>query len=109
MSVRFRTITDTCGKILYRNPPVGGKAVPYRTRIRICEYRTVTIRCTVSDTSTSTVVVSDLPNVTDLPKVTGQGVARAWTYRWTKKWTTNHNLPGLRLIDHFSAVGALCI
>ena len=53
-------------------------ARPYRT-VLVSEsastvlYRTVTIRCTVSDTSTSIVVVSDLPNVTDLPKVAGCG------------------------------------
>ena len=29
MSGRFCTITDTCGKILYRNP-VGGRTVSYR-------------------------------------------------------------------------------
>ena len=40
MSGRFCTITDTCGKILYRNP-VGGRTVRYRTRIRLCEYRIV--------------------------------------------------------------------
>ena len=63
MSVRFRTITDTCGKILNRNP-VGGRTVRYRTRIRICEYRIVpycndTLYRIGYSTSTSTVVVSD--------------------------------------------------
>ena len=80
----FRTITDTCGKILYRNQPAW-TARPYGTvySTRISEsastalYRTVTTRCTVSDTSTSTVVVSDLPNITDLPKVAGCGTGYA--------------------------------
>ena len=70
VSGRFCTITDTCGKILYRNR-VGGRTVSESASTVL--YRTVTIRCTVSDTSTSTVVVSDLPNVTDLPKVAGCG------------------------------------
>ena len=77
MSGRFCTITDTWGKILYRNP-VGGRTVRYRTRIRICEYRIVpycndTLYRIGYEYEYCTVVVSDLPNVTDLPKVAGCG------------------------------------
>ena len=80
MSGRFCTIiTATCCKILYRNPVgVGGRTVRYRTRIRICEYRIIpycndTLYRIGYEYEYGAVVVSDLPNVTDLPNVAGCG------------------------------------